>query len=481
MSGLATTASRGLRWTAMSQAARRGTQLVTLAVLAHLVPAGEIGLLGMATGVLDLALSFRDLGLAAAIIQRDELDEQLLSTVFWVQVGFGILGTALIGLAAPLVASFYGEPRLILIVGVLSLTFALTCIGSLQQGMLERKLAFEKVGRAEIVSALLGAGVGIGAGFAGAGVWSLVYQSVVTQAGLTVLLWRETRWRPAWHFRWAEIRGVGKYGLNMTGSSLVDFAMRNADYILIGRFLGAEALGYYSIAFRLVVYPMLAVTQAVYRVVFPVSARFQKDDERFGQAYLRSVAAIALATAPMAAGLMALAGPFVDVVLGAQWAPAIPLVLIMAPMALSQSLGGTAGIIYQARGRTDLMLWWGLALCAAFVAAVAVGIPWGIRGVAFSVAFFNLALVLPTLAIPFRLIGLPLRKFFGALTPSFSAAAIMGAGLLAAVRLSEGRLPPAAILVGGAALGSILYTLALRLMHPELTSAVFRLALAKRT
>lgn len=480
MSGLAVTASRGLRWTAVSQAARRGTQLVTLAVLAHFMPAREIGLLGMATGVLDLALSFRDLGLATAIIQRDELDDQLLSSVFWAQLGFGVLGSVLIWLSAPLVAAFYGEPRLVLIIGVLSLTFTLACAGSLHQGILERRLAFEKVGRAEIFSALFGAAFGIGAGLMGAGVWSLIIQSLTTQAGLTLWLWVQTRWVPARQFQWSDIRGLFPFGLHMTGSSLLDFAMRNADYILIGRFLGAEALGYYSLAFRMVVYPMLAVTQAVHRVLFPMASRLRNNEASFTHAYLRGVTAIALITAPMAAGLAALRKPFVAAVLGPNWAPTIPLLLILVPLGFSQSVGGTTGTIFQAQGRTDLMFRWGLIVCLGFIAAVAVGIPWGITGVALSITLFSVAVALPELGAAFRLFNLSLRTFIGALAPAISAATIMGAVLAAAVHLVGDSLPSAAVLAAGVALGSALFAVALWLLHPELCAAVIRLVIAKR-
>lgn len=239
----------------------------------------------------------------------------------------------------------------------------------------------------------------------------------------------------------------------MTGFNLFNYFARNADSVLIGRFLGAQDLGYYSLAYRLLLYPLQTVSHVIGRVMFPVYAQLQTDDARFRRAYLKTTGAIAFVTFPMMLGLMMCARPFVLTLFGAQWMPVIPLVMILAPVGMLQSIVTTVGAIYLAKGRTDYMLRWGIVTGILAMVAFAIGLPWGVRGVAVAYALATAICLIPNCVIPFRLIQLRIGELRSALLRPFicSAAmfmALVGLQVLLPLHLSSGSILGILVLVG---------------------------------
>jgi PST family polysaccharide transporter len=400
-------------------------QLLTTVLLARLLAPSDFGLVSMAAVVIALVQVFGDLGIASVVIQRKRVSADFLSSIFWASALFGIVVTAAVAAFAPLAAAFFGDPRVASILRVLSLGFLAGGLGTVQRAVLERDLAFRRLAYLETAATAAGAAVGIGLALSGAGAWSLAWQSVATAAATTALFWFGARWRPGWVFLWSEVRSVSSYSLNLTGFNVLNYFARNADYILIGRFLGAVPLGYYTLAYRIMFYPLQNISTVVGRVALPLFSRIQEDDGAFRSAYVKANGGIALAVVPMMLGLWAVAEPAVLLLFGPRWAPVVPLVLILAPIGLLQSVGSTVGTIYQVKGRTDLMLRWGIAAGALVVISFAVGLRWGVVGVAASYAAASLLLAYPNFAIPFRLIGLGMRQFLSALARPMAAGGIM--------------------------------------------------------
>jgi O-antigen/teichoic acid export membrane protein len=415
----------GVKWSAVSRFSQLGLQFLTTAVLARLLTPDDFGLVGMATVVIGFVDIFKDLGTSAAVIQRKNLSEELLSSIFWVNVAFGVIATTVLFALSPLGAAFYHEQRVTPILKVLSIAFFISGLSILQQAILERNLQFDKLAKLEIIGTLLGSIVGIGSALLGYGVWSLVYQSLTVTVVTTLLLWTFSGWRPKMIFHWDTVKSVSSYSLNLTGFNISNYFIRNGDYLLIGRFIGAEALGYYTLAYNLMLFPLQNISAVLGRVMFPAFSQIQDDDERFRSAYLRVAASIALVTFPMLVGLWAVAGPFVLTVFGSQWSPVILLIMILAPVGLSQSIGTTVGTIYQTKGRTDWMFRWGLASGSFRIIAFVIGIRWGVVGVAAAYSLSYLFLLYPGLAIPFRLIDLKIRDLGTALWRPFVNSLVM--------------------------------------------------------
>jgi O-antigen/teichoic acid export membrane protein len=227
-------------------------------------------------------------------------------------------------------------------------------------------------------------------------------------------------------FRWPDIRSVLGFGGNLMGFNIFNYFARNTDQLVIGIFLGPAALGYYSLAYRLMTLPRDAVTSLVMRVLFPIFSRMQDDDERLAKSSLRVSGAVSLLTFPMMLGLAVVAEPFVQVVLGPKWLPAVPLICIFAPIGVLESLWPIAGQICLAKGRADLYFRLGVGGGLLFVSGFFVGLPWGIVGVASAYAVTCLFWVPTFFWFVFRLVqGLTLRRLCRTILPYARASGAM--------------------------------------------------------
>ena len=213
----------------------------------------------------------------------------MLSSLFWFNTAIGLCSTVLLWLLSPVISKFYREPRLELLLRVLAPTFFISGLGQVQRTLMEKDLGFARLAKVEISSSALASIVSVGLALAGAGVWSLVFQSLTTATAAAAMLLLSLSWKPSWEFRWKEIKSLGHYSLQLTGFNLFNFLSRNADYLLVGCLLGARDLGYYTMAYRLMLYPLQNVSQVIGRVIFPVFSQVQEDEARFRRGYLTVV------------------------------------------------------------------------------------------------------------------------------------------------------------------------------------------------
>lgn len=415
----------GVKWTSVSTMGRRVLALLANIILARLLAPEDFGLVAMAGVMLGFIDIFRDLGTGTALIREKDPSETLLSSVFWLNVGFGLSVTALIVAVSPLIAAFYNEPRVQPVMMVMAVSFLLSSLSIVQASILARNMDFGQLAKVELAASILSYVIGIGAALMGAGVWSLVYQVVSNSAINTVLVWAVGRWRPRLIFAWTEIRAITGYSLNLAGYNTFYYFAQNLDNLLIGRFLGTEALGLYDLAFKLMAFPMQAISAVFSRVMIPFYAQAQDDLPRFRQAFLRVAVAIAFVTFPLMLGLLAVREHFVFAVFGDNWAPVIPLLAMFAPLAAIRSVLTTTGSIYVATGHTGLQLRWGVASNLIVFVGLAIGLQWGIVGVAVGFTITSLLLLYPNFAIPFRLIGLRVAELLRVLGPTIGCTALM--------------------------------------------------------
>ena len=424
-------AASGVKWLATSQMYRQVTQIVTTAVLARLIAVGDFGLLGMAMVVTGFVALFKDLGTSAAVVQQEKISEEFLSSVYWVNIAIGIVSMVILCAASTLVSYLYQEPRVGTLVMVLSITFPISALTNTHQALLMRVLAYRKLAIVEMVAVTCGSLLGISIALLGGGVWSLVYRTVAVTVATTLLLWLFAGWRPKWVFRLEKVRSIGGYSLNLTGFNVINYWIRNADYMLIGRFLGDESLGFYSLAYTFLLFPVRNISSVIGRVMFPLYSKIQSDDSRFRRVHTQVVGAIALVSFPLMVGLVLLREPFVLLFLGEKWLPVVPVILFLASVGMIQSIATTSGTIYQAKGRTDLLLYWGVAAGVMILGAFVIGLQWGIVGVAAAYAGATVLLFCPGQWMVLRLIGLPVYELVGSLWRPMCTTAMMASGIWA--------------------------------------------------
>jgi PST family polysaccharide transporter len=384
----------------------------------------------MAQLVMAFMMVFQDLGTNAAVIQRRELGQRFLSTVWWLNMALSCSLTAICWISSHLVAVFYREPVIAQVMRILSLNFIIIGVSGTHGALLCRRLDFKSIAFIEVVSGSIGLATAISLAYSGAGVWALVGASLTTQASNSALLLAKARWMPSFSFSWFDVRSTSRFGLNLSAFNFVNYFARNADNALIGRYLGATPLGYYQLAYNLMLYPVQSIAQTLGRVLFPALAKMQDDYSRFRVAYLRACSAIAFLTFPLMIGALILADEIVWVVLGPKWLPAILIFRILAPVGMVQSLTTTTGQIYVATGRTDLLLRWGGLCTLPIVGGFVVGLRWGIQGVATAYAIVMFCLIVPIFWLSFRIIHLRLVDLWRAVWPGLKCTVVMGVAVL---------------------------------------------------
>ena len=447
----------GVRWTGLAQVARLSLQFLTTLLFAWLLDPADFGLVGMAAVVVGFVALFKDLGTGAALVQGDEPDADVLSTVFWANVGIGLLAGGLLFAGGPWLAELYREPRLTGVVRVLAIALPLSGPAVVPLSLLQRHLRFATIARVETTAHAAGAVAGVASALVGAGLWSLVIHALVVAGLQSALALLACGGVPTGFFRPRLLRGVASYGAGLTGFQVTHWLTRNVDQLLLGRVFGATALGYYVLACRLVLQPLQAATGVVARVMFPLYSRIQDDHARLRHAYLRVAPALATVLFPALAGLAVISGPFVDSFFGEKWSAAAPIITLMATAGFLIVIGTSVGVIYQATGRTDLLLRWGLLAAVVTITAYGVGLAWGPLGVAAGFLVAILVLAYPGLAIPLRLIGLRAGSVFAVLMrPALATLVMAGATLLFGWAL-QGRVAPAVQLAAMIAFGVVVY------------------------
>ena len=384
----------GLGWSGATQTLGLAFQFAVSIGLARLLNPHEFGLVGMILVFTGFAASLADLGLGASIIQSQSASDRHLNSAFWLSVAVGGALTLLFCIAAPLIAKIYGEPQLLpLTIGV-AVIFLLVSLNTVQNALLEKSLNFRARFWIESIAIFVSGIVALALALAGAGVWSLVGQSVTSAAVRAVVMWRISSWRPGCSFDFAAVRELVGFGRHLLAFNAVIYWGQNFDKLVIGRMIGSSALGIYNFADRLMRLPLTNITGITGAVMFPALSALQDDPVALRRVYLRANRMIALLTYPMMMGLSALAEPAILVIYGDQWLGAVPIVQLLCFAGMAQSVYNTANWIFLSRGRPDILFRLGVYATLVRAAGVLVGVHWGIVGIAWAYVLGGYACIL---------------------------------------------------------------------------------------
>lgn len=423
---LQTTTVRGIGWSATSQIARLLMQILISAILARLLAPSDFGLIAMVTVFSNLVAIFSGFGLTSAIVQEREISDEALSSTFWISVGLGALLTIALAASAPLIAAFYSEPRLTPLVVLISATFFIASFGNVQSALLQKSMNFKALAVIGICALAISGPVAIFLAFSGYGVWSLAWNIVLSTSITVILTWIYSRWVPHFLLGLQRIKGLLGFGANLTAFSFVDYFARNLDNLLIGRFLGPAPLGFYNLAYTLLLFPLMNVSDVIGRVMFPALSIIQQDKQVVREAYVTANRYIGVVSFPLMVWVIVTAPQLVGVVYGPKWTSAIPLVQILAVTAAVQSISITIGWILLSQGRTDVLLKLGIFTTSIVGISFVVGLRWGVLGVAIAYTIAACFVAYPNFAVTFRLIDLKVKDFFAKLWSIVLATLILG-------------------------------------------------------
>jgi len=405
---------------------QQGLGLIVSLILARLVGPSAYGLVGMVIIFTGFGSMFVDLGLGAGLVQRKVVEAEHASTVFWVNMFMGLMLALSMISAAPLISRFYGQPALTPIARVSSLAFVMGALGTVQNALLSREMRFGALARIDMISTALSGLLGISMALKGFGVWSLVGQTLFFTFVRTFALWKTSQWRPRLLFTLKTLREFAGFSGNLFGFNAFNYWVRNADNLLIGRFIGSQALGLYSRAYQCMVIPVYQLSGVAGAVMFPVLSSVQHDLARVRRIYLRSIGSIHLIAAPIYVGLFAIADTLVGAVLGERWRGLVPILRILCTCGFFQPVGSSVGWLYTSLGRTDKMFKWGVFTGVMYVGGFFIGLKWGLLGVTWSYCIVSWACWYPCWSIAGKLAGLSFTQMLVPLMPSSLCAIAMG-------------------------------------------------------
>jgi O-antigen/teichoic acid export membrane protein len=431
--GVSRAALRGAAWMGFASWVNQAVALTAFIVLGRLLDPHEFGLVAAASVVLWLLRVLVDQGFSQVLVQRGDLTETHVDTAFWTALGTGVAIAALTVLTAPLVADLYSLPELTGVLRALSVVFVFAALDSTQSALLAREMKFRVQAVRRLVASVASGVVAVSLAVSGAGVWALVAQTLVYEGLIVVLLWTLVSWRPTRRFSRSGFRELFGFGFRLTLIRILTNVGAYADNLLIGVVVGAVALGYYVVGFRVVVVVNTLISLALMQVVLSAFSRLQHDRGLLNAAFYRSTRLAAAISLPIYAGLALVAHPLTVLVFGQKWAPSAPVMqaLTLAGFVQGQLIFSTQYVI--AIGRVANELRWTAGLIAAELVAFAVAVQFGIVEVALSLGLVLLA------AWPLRLHrlgvwgGIRLRSYFR-IFPRLGAAALTMAAAVYGVR-----------------------------------------------
>ena len=354
----------GVKWTSTSTVIVVVVQLAQLMALARLLSAREFGLVAMVNIVLGLAQNISDMGVSAAVIHRQDVTKDQLSTLYWINILFGAFLYLLLLLFSPLVAAYFSEPQLTRLFTVSALVLLINPIGTLFRVLRQKELHFRFIAAQDITVAFVTACVTVILAYLHFGVWALVIgalvSSIVSAFFYVIPGWKT--WRPSLKFSISGVKGFLKFGSFQVGERIANNITYQLDQIIVGSLLGTAALGYYNFAFNLVMKPAAYLNPVVMRVAFPVFAKVQTETERLRRGYILTMKILASANAPLFAGLAVVAPIAMPVLFSNRWNATIPIVQILCLYAIVRSTGNPIGSLQLAKGRADIGFMWNVGV-----------------------------------------------------------------------------------------------------------------------
>lgn len=423
--------ARGGAVTMASQGIKFFFSMFATVILARLLTPQDYGLVGMVAVVTGFISIFKDLGLSSATIQRADLNEGQISSLFWVNISFSVFIMLLTTAISPLVVRFYGEPRLGPITIAYSAGFLLGGLTVQHEALLRRRMRFGPLAAAEIFSLLVGLSTGIYLAWRGKNYWALVFSQLSQGLAYASAVWLVCRWRPGLPVRNSGVRSLLAFGRNLTGFSIINYFARNLDNMLIGRFWGGVQLGLYARAYQLLMLPIEQISSPITSVAIPALSRLNDSPERYRNAYRRLIEKIAILTMPLMALMIATSDWVVLLLLGPKWLGVSRLFALLAIAGFIQPVSGTVGWLYVTQGRTHHMFQWGLIGSTIIIASIVAGLPWGAVGVAASYSI-TFVLVVTPLSVWFVARQGPVRAmdFYRAIGPPACASVFAFAALI---------------------------------------------------
>ena len=352
----------GAKWSAMSTLAIIALGLIQMTLLARLMDGHQFGLLTISLVIIALADTLSDFGIANSIIQRKNISNLELSTLYWLNVGLGWAVCVGVFLLSDTLALLLRNPDLAPLIKALSLAFIVIPHGQQYRALMQKELAFSKIGAIETFSVLVGF-------------------CVTVRTALFGFTGRKI-YRPGLHFSLRAVMPNLKFGAWLTADSLINYLNTNLSTLVLARILGAAAAGGFNLAWNLAVVPPSKLNPIITRVLFPAFAKMQDDTARLRVNFYKLISLVGIINFPALLGLLVVSDKVVPLLFGEKWNSVIPVLQLLCLVGLLRAIGNPVGSLLMATSRVDLSFKFNVFKTFLFIPFIIAGGLWhGVTGV----------------------------------------------------------------------------------------------------
>ena len=420
-------------WMFAGSGAEAVLKVIVLLVLARLLTPAEFGIVGAALTIVNLAEITVRVGVAPSIVQTKTLTRDHIGTGLSVTIFVSFVIAAIVYLSAESIERLYRMAGLVPFIEVFAALFIIKGAGLVSEALLQRNLRFRQIATIRLFGYGLGSAlVSITLAWQGFGAWSLVIGQLVHQSIMTIFYVYLARDKLTIGFKWSTFKSMFQFGFGVTLTQFGSYVSQNADFFIVGRYLGAEALGYYTRAYLLLQQAAMLVGRVGDEVLFPTLASVQDDRKRLQRALNQALSLVAMTQVPATALLVVMAPEIVLVLMGPQWDVAIAPFQILIAVLFFRTAYKFIGSILRAAGRVYIMAIWQWTYAVGVMAGAYFGQDYGLSGVSIGVSGAVIVCYFLGVVLVYTVVGVQTRSSLIRLFVYFVMAIAMAAILVAA-------------------------------------------------
>lgn len=379
MKDLKTKAINGFFWNSINNFAGLGVQFIVGIILARILSPREFGLIGMLTIFIAISQTFIDSGFTSALIRKKDCTQKDYSTVFYFNLGIGILAYTILFISASGISNFFNQPQLEIILKVLGIGLVINALSIIQSTILTKEINFKTQTKVTIIASLGSGSIAIIMAIYDYGIWSIVALTLGRYALNSMLLWGLSKWRPTLEFSKKSFNELFSFGGKLLLSSLIDTAYRNVYLVIIGKYFSAQELGFYTRADQFQKLPSQTIISVINKVSYPVLSNLQNDNPILKKSFRTILRSTMFIVFILLLGLAVVAKPFVLTLVGEKWLPSVIYLQLLCFVGVIYPINILNLNILNVKGRSDIVLRLEVIKKIIAIPIIAVGIMIGIK------------------------------------------------------------------------------------------------------
>lgn len=410
-----TNAIKSGSWITISTILQTALQFLQISILARLLSPADFGIVAISNTVIIFFSLFANLGFSNSIISKQENDRKVLSSIYFLGIALGAFIFLLVFYSSPLIVNFYHEPRLSKVIKIASYIFLVDYFGSVYSALLQKELKFKSIAIIDIVGYIIGVSLTITLAYKGYKELSLVYGGLagdICRTVLRIILGRNLFF-PTLNFNWLEVKEHLRFGIYNFGEGILGFIQANWDNIIIGKLLGTQLLGYYTLAYQLAIFPIIKINPIVLQIAYPILAKLKNNTRELKKSYIKVLDLITFFNFPLLAGLLVTAGGIVPLIYGPHWEATFPLIKIFVFISVASCLSHPLFTLAYTKEKPKLLFYLNIITLIVKIPLVYfLGKYWSITGIAYAFLIATLINTVFSFIIARSLIGSFIKQFF---------------------------------------------------------------------